>query len=210
MIIPALKEKPYKTEKLLTEAFKHNKLGGKLTADYLWSHLSVHDREVIKARALQAQEKWKNILKKFNNINLHFIGKLQSNKAKQAFQIFNYVHSLDNEKLAKIFNELEVINKRKIKYFVQVNIGSEPQKNGIDISAVNDFVNYCKNKLNLNVRGLMAIPPKDQNPEFFFKQLYELNLANNLEELSMGMSDDYKIAAKYNTTYVRIGSAIFS
>jgi pyridoxal phosphate enzyme (YggS family) len=158
----------------------------------------------------EAQEKWNNILKKFNNINLHFIGKLQSNKAKQAFQIFNYVHSLDNEKLAKIFNELEIINKRKIKYFVQVNIGSEPQKNGIDISAVNDFVNYCKNKLNLNVRGLMAIPPKDQNPEFFFKQLYELNLANNLEELSMGMSDDYKIAAKYNTAYVRIGSAIFS
>jgi pyridoxal phosphate enzyme (YggS family) len=158
----------------------------------------------------EAYEKWNDILKKHNNINLHFIGKLQSNKAKQAFQIFNYVHSLDNEKLAKIFNELEVINKRKIKYFVQVNIGSEPQKNGIDISGVNNFVNYCKNKLNLNVRGLMAIPPKDQNPELFFKQLYELNLANNLEELSMGMSDDYKIATKYNTTYVRIGSAIFS
>ena len=158
----------------------------------------------------EAYEKWNDISKKFNNINLHFIGKLQSNKAKQAFQIFNYVHSLDNEKLAKIFNELEVINKRKIKYFVQVNIGSEPQKNGIDISAVNDFVNYCKNKLNLNVIGLMAIPPKDQNPESFFKQLYELNLANNLEELSMGMSDDYKIAAKHKTTYVRIGSAIFS
>jgi pyridoxal phosphate enzyme (YggS family) len=158
----------------------------------------------------EAHEKWNDILKNNKNLNLHFIGKLQSNKAKQAFEIFNYVHSLDNEKLAKIFYELEVINKRKIKYFVQVNIGSEPQKNGIDISAVNDFVNYCKNKLNLNVRGLMAIPPKDQNPELFFKQLYELNLANNLEELSMGMSDDYKIAAKYNTTYVRIGSAIFS
>ena len=158
----------------------------------------------------EAHEKWNDILKNNKNLNLHFIGKLQSNKAKQAFEIFNYVHSLDNEKLAKIFHELEVINKKKIKYFVQVNIGSEPQKNGIDISAVNDFVNYCKNKLNLNVRGLMAIPPKDQNPELFFKQLYELNLANNLEELSMGMSDDYKIAAKYNTTYVRIGSAIFS
>jgi len=158
----------------------------------------------------EAHEKWNNILKNNNNINLHFIGKLQSNKAKQAFQIFNYIHSLDNEKLAKIFHELEVINKRQVKYFVQVNIGSEPQKNGIDISTVNDFVNYCKNKLNLNIRGLMAIPPKDQNPELFFKQLYELNLANNLEELSMGMSDDYKIATKYNTTYVRIGSAIFS
>jgi pyridoxal phosphate enzyme (YggS family) len=158
----------------------------------------------------EAYEKWNDILKKNNNINLHFIGNLQSNKAKQAFQIFNYVHSLDSEKLAKIFHELEVINGRQIKYFVQVNIGREPQKNGIDISAVNDFVNYCKNKLNLNVLGLMAIPPKDQNPESFFKQLYELNLANNLEELSMGMSDDYKIATKYNTTYVRIGSAIFS
>jgi len=158
----------------------------------------------------EAHEKWNDILKNNKNINLHFIGKLQSNKAKQAFQIFNYVHSLDNEKLAKIFHELEVINRRQIKYFVQVNIGSELQKNGIDISAVNDFVNYCKNKLNLNVIGLMAIPPKDQNPELFFKQLYELNLANNLQELSMGMSDDYKIAAKYNTTYVRIGSAIFS
>jgi PLP dependent protein len=158
----------------------------------------------------EAHEKWNNIIKKFSNLNLHFIGKLQSNKAKQAFQIFNYVHSLDNEKLAKIFSELEIINKKKIKYFVQVNIGSEPQKNGIDISAVNDFVNYCKNKLNLNVIGLMAIPPKDQNPELFFKKLYELNLANNLQELSIGMSDDYKIAAKYNATYVRIGSAIFS
>ena len=158
----------------------------------------------------EANEKWNNILKNNNNINLHFIGKLQSNKVKQAFQIFNYVHSLDSEKLAKIFHDLEVINRRQIKYFVQVNIGSESQKNGIDISAVNDFVNYCKNKLNLNVIGLMAIPPKDQNPESFFKQLYELNLANNLEELSMGMSDDYKIATKYNTTYVRIGSAIFS
>jgi hypothetical protein len=158
----------------------------------------------------EAHEKWNDILKNNNNINLHFIGKLQSNKAKQAFQIFNYVHSLDNEKLAKIFHELEVINRRQIKYFVQVNIGGELQKNGIDISAVNDFVNYCKNKLNLNVIGLMAIPPKNQNPELFFKQLYELNLANNLEELSMGMSDDYKIAAKYNTTYVRICSEIFS
>jgi len=158
----------------------------------------------------EANEKWNDISKNFNNINLHFIGKLQSNKVKQAFQIFNYVHSLDSEKLAKIFHDLEVINRRQIKYFVQVNIGSESQKNGIDISAVNDFVNYCKNKLNLNVIGLMAIPPKDQNPELFFKQLYDLNLANNLEELSMGMSDDYKIAAKYNTTYVRIGSAIFS
>jgi pyridoxal phosphate enzyme (YggS family) len=158
----------------------------------------------------EAYEKWNDIIKKNNNINLHFIGKLQSNKAKQAFEIFNYVHSLDNEKLAKILHELEVINKRQIKYFVQVNIGREPQKNGIDISTVNDFVYYCKNKLNLNVRGLMALPPKDQNPELFFKQLYELNLANNLEELSMGMSNDYKIAVKYNTTYVRIGSAIFS
>ena len=158
----------------------------------------------------EAHEKWNDILKNNKNINLHFIGKLQSNKAKQAFQIFNYVHSLDNEKLAKIFHELEVINRRQIKYFVQVNIGGELQKNGIDISAVNDFVNYCKNKLNLNVIGLMAIPPKDQNPELFFKKLYELNSANNLQELSMGMSDDYKIAAKYNTTYVRIGSAIFS
>ena len=158
----------------------------------------------------EAHGKWNDILKNNKNINLHFIGKLQSNKAKQAFQIFNYIHSLDNEKLAKIFHELEVINRRQIKYFVQVNIGGELQKNGIDISAVNDFVNYCKNKLNLNVIGLMAIPPKDQNPELFFKKLYELNSANNLQELSMGMSDDYKIAAKYNTTYVRIGSAIFS
>ena len=131
----------------------------------------------------EAYEKWNDISKKFNNINLHFIGKLQSNKAKQAFQIFNYVHSLDSEKLAKIFHELEVINRRQIKYFVQVNIGSEPQKSGIDISAVNDFVNYCKNKLNLNVIGLMAIPPKDQNPELFFIKGFDpevINLSHNI------------------------------
>jgi pyridoxal phosphate enzyme (YggS family) len=158
----------------------------------------------------EAYTKWPNILNVHKNINFHFVGKLQSNKAKQAFEIFNYIHSLDNKKIAKIFNELEIINKRKIKYFIQVNVGNEIQKNGVPISEVSDFVNYCKNDLDLNIVGLMAIPPNNQDSDLFFKKMLELNIANNLTELSMGMSNDYKIAIKYKSTFIRIGSAIFN
>ena len=158
-------------------------------------------------RVQEAESKWSNLADK--NVQLHLIGGLQSNKAKQAFQIFNYIHSLDSEKLAKTFSGLESINQKKIKYFIQVNIGSEPQKNGINISQVQNFVNYCVNDLKLNILGLMCIPPVSQNPESYFLKLKQLNISNKLKELSMGMSNDFETAIKCGSTFVRVGSSIF-
>jgi pyridoxal phosphate enzyme (YggS family) len=158
-------------------------------------------------RVQEAETKWSNLMDK--NTQLHLIGGLQSNKAKQAFQIFNYIHSLDSEKLAKTFSSLESINQKKIKYFIQVNIGSEPQKNGINISQVPNFVNYCVNDLKLNILGLMCIPPLSQNPESYFLKLKQLNISNKLKELSMGMSNDFETAIKCGSTFVRVGSSIF-
>jgi len=158
----------------------------------------------------EAVNKWSDILNNNKNINLHFIGRLQSNKAEEAFNIFNFVHSLDNEKLALIFSNLEKFKNKKIKYFVQVNIGNEKQKGGIQISYVHDFINYCKNDLNLNIIGLMCIPPLNCDPNPFFMNLNKLNIDCNLQELSMGMSSDYIEAIKNGSTFVRIGSAIFN
>ena len=170
----------------------------------LLDHGHVHFAE---NRVQEAEAKWSNTTNK--NIQLHLIGALQSNKAKQAFQIFNYIHSLDSEKLAKTFYSLESVNQKKIKYFIQVNIGSEPQKNGEDISQVPNFVNYCVNDLKLNILGLMCIPPLSQNPESHFLKLKELNTSNKLKELSMGMSNDFETAIKCGSTFVRVGSSIF-
>jgi len=157
----------------------------------------------------EAMLKWSDILKVNNNINLHLLGKLQSNKAEQAFSSFNFIHSLDNEKLAKIFSDLEKNSSRKIKYFIQVNIGDEIQKNGINIQLVPEFINFCKKDLKLNILGLMCIPPVNESPIFYFKKLKELALKNNVEELSMGMSNDYIHAIECGSTFVRIGSSIF-
>jgi pyridoxal phosphate enzyme (YggS family) len=170
----------------------------------LLDHGHVHFAE---NRVQEAEAKWSNLSDK--NIQLHLIGGLQSNKAKQAFQIFNYIHSLDSEKLAKTFSSLESVNQKKIKYFIQVNIGSEPQKNGLNISQVPNFVNYCVNDLKLNILGLMCIPPVSQNPESYFLKLKQLNNSNNLKELSMGMSNDFETAIKCGSTFVRVGSSIF-
>jgi len=157
----------------------------------------------------EAVFKWADILNNKKDINLHLLGKLQSNKAKEAFNLFNYIHSLDNEKLAKIFSNLEHESSKKIKYFIQVNIGNESQKNGIDISLVSKFVQFCQIDLKLNILGLMCIPPANEPPDSYFKKLYELNIGNGLKELSMGMSDDFTIAIKFGATYVRVGSSIF-
>jgi len=140
---------------------------------------------------------------------LHLIGKLQSNKAKDAFVLFDFIHTLDNEKLAKKFADLEFNSKRKIKYFIQINIGDEIQKNGINQSSVIEFVNFCKSDLKLNIIGLMCIPPMNLDPRPLFEQMLKLKINNNLSELSMGMSSDYKEALHYGSTYLRIGSAIF-
>jgi pyridoxal phosphate enzyme (YggS family) len=157
----------------------------------------------------EAKEKWNTFLVNNQNIQLHLIGKLQSNKAKDAFVLFDFIHTLDNEKLAKKFSDLESNSKRKIKYFIQINIGDEIQKNGISQSLVKDFVNYCLSDLKLNVIGLMCIPPMNLAPQSFFEKIKQININNNLSELSMGMSSDYKEALRYGSTYLRIGSAIF-
>jgi uncharacterized pyridoxal phosphate-containing UPF0001 family protein len=136
------------------------------------------------------------------NVKLHLIGKLQSNKAKDAFALFDYIHTLDSEKLAKIFSNLEKDSKKNLKYFIQVNIGHEIQKNGIDDSLLGEFINYCKNDLSLNVIGLMCIPPNNMDPLPFFKKMQQLKIDNNLAELSMGMSSDYEVALNCGSTYL--------
>jgi pyridoxal phosphate enzyme (YggS family) len=157
----------------------------------------------------EAVFKWKNLLLHKEDLNLHLIGKLQSNKANEAFNIFKYIHTLDNEKLAKLFNKFESDGKRKIKYFIQVNVGNEIQKNGISASLLKEFVNFCKFDLKLDIIGLMCIPPISLDSNFYFQELSKLAKDNNLKDLSMGMSNDYISAIENGSTFVRIGSGIF-
>ena len=157
----------------------------------------------------EASQKWSDILKNNSKVKLHLIGKLQSNKAKDAFNLFDFIHTLDSEKLAKILSSLENNYEKKIKYFIQVNIGNEVQKNGIDQSSVRGFIDFCCKDLKLNIIGLMCIPPFNLDPVPFFKKMQDLKIINHLNELSMGMSSDYKQALNYGATYIRIGSAIF-
>ena len=153
--------------------------------------------------------KWSKIKDQIPSLNLHMIGRLQSNKAKEAIKLFDYIHSLDSKKLANILAKLEQNLNLKRKYFIQINIGNEKQKSGINIKEINQFYGYCTKTLQLNVVGLMTIPPVVENAGKCFKLLMELNQSLGLTELSMGMSDDFKEALKYKTTFVRIGSAIF-
>tara|TARA_B100001250_G_C19682800_1_gene736613 strand:+ start:413 stop:1072 length:660 start_codon:yes stop_codon:yes gene_type:complete len=156
----------------------------------------------------EAVEKWTETKKNNSQIKLHMIGKLQTNKVKFAVRIFDYIHSVDSEKLAKkIADEQNKVNK-KIKIFLQVNIGHEDQKSGISKNNVDQLVSYCK-KLDLNLIGLMCIPPLNINPEGYFEEMKKLNQAFGFDELSMGMSSDFLEAAKNLSTYVRVGSSIF-
>ena len=157
----------------------------------------------------EARNKWSELLKLNPKINLHMLGKIQSNKIDEIVNIFSFVHSLDNEKNSIKFNESEKKFKKKLNYFIQVNIGNELQKSGIQISLVKDFVKFCKKDLNLNILGLMCIPPFNQKPEFFFSTLCKLNKECDLNNLSMGMSSDYELAIKNGSNYVRVGSSIF-
>ena len=157
----------------------------------------------------EANAKW-SILKNNNeNLKLHMVGKLQSNKAKDAVKLFDYIHSLDSQKLADTLAKHQISLKKKLSYFIQVNLGNEIQKSGIPVGELDPFYNYCKNEINLNILGLMAIPPNDNNPEKYFKSLNELNKSLALNNLSMGMSADYLEAVKYGATFVRVGSSIF-
>jgi hypothetical protein len=157
----------------------------------------------------ETQEKWENIKEDFPSIKLHMIGRLQSNKAMLAVKLFDYIHSLDNLKLAeKISNEQLKLNKR-VKIFIQINIGNEPQKNGIDIDDLEIFYDKCLNDLNLDIIGLMCLPPKSINSNDYFRKMKHLAKNINVNELSMGMSNDFIDAAEFGATFVRVGSKIF-
>ena len=180
------------------------------TFDKIKELINIGHCDFAENKVQEASDKWSELLKKNKNIQLHLVGKLQSNKVKDAFSLFNYIHTLDNEKLANKFHEIEKNSQKKIKFFIQVNIGNEDQKNGIKIDLLKDFVSLCKHDLQLDVIGLMCIPPKDLDPEIFFNTMKFLGAENNLKELSMGMSSDYKVAIKCGSTFVRIGSSIFN
>ena len=156
----------------------------------------------------EAIEKWTVIKEKKPNIKLHLIGKLQTNKVKFAVKIFDYIHSLDSTKLAKKIADEEKKQNKKIRLFIQVNIGNEVQKSGVDLKELTDLYNYCK-ELDLNVIGLMCIPPFEENSEKYFKEMKIINKKFNLSNLSMGMSSDYLTAIENSATHVRIGSSIF-
>ena len=156
----------------------------------------------------EALDKWSGIKNQNNTIKLHLIGKLQTNKVKFALRIFDYIHSLDSEKLAKKIADEQIKQGKKLKIFIQVNIGNENQKSGISKEKLGDFYKFCKN-LNLDIIGTMCIPPNDDNTEKYFSEMNIINQELNFQELSMGMSANYLDAIKNNATYVRVGSKIF-
>ena len=156
----------------------------------------------------EAVDKWTEIKEKKPNIQLHMIGGLQTNKVKFAVKLFDYIHSVDSEKLAKKIADEQLKIHKKIKIFIQVNIGDENQKSGINKNEINNLLSYCI-KLDLIVVGFMCIPPAKINTEIYFKEMNKLNKTYNFTELSMGMSSDYLEAVQSNATYLRIGSSIF-
>jgi len=156
----------------------------------------------------EAEDKWSEIKKTNKNLQLHMVGRLQSNKAKKAVKLFNFIHSLDSEKLALKLNQSEKELNKKIKLFIQVNVGEEEQKTGIDLKDLHNFYNYCSNDLQLNIVGLMCLPPINLNSDKFFKILKSSAMKLNLKELSMGMSSDYENAIINGSTYLRLGTAI--
>ena len=163
----------------------------------------------------EAKIKWTNIKKKKPRLNLHFVGKLQTNKAKDVVKLFDYVHSLENVKQAEALSKYESELKKKLKYFIQINIGHETQKSGIASESAKSFLEECVQQYNLNIIGLMCLPPYDKFPEKYFKEMKNLNNSlltsnnNQSQELSMGMSNDYIAAIIYGSTYIRIGTKIF-
>ncbi len=157
----------------------------------------------------EAVSKWSEIKKINEGLKLHMIGKLQSNKVKDAIKIFDYIHSVDNQKLADTLAKYQNNLNKDLEYFIQVNIGNEIQKSGIPVAELDAFYNYCVNEINLKIIGLMVIPPNDKKPEKYFKSLNELNKSLDLQNLSMGMSADYIEAIRNGSNFVRIGSSIF-
>ena len=184
----------------VSKTFKLNQI--KPLIDYGHTHFGEN-------KIQESIDKWTEIKKNMNNLKLHFIGKLQTNKVKYVIPLFDYIHSLDSIKLAeKIYNQQNKVN-FKPKIFVQVNIGAEQQKSGVLTNDLENFLKDCKKHFNLNIIGLMCIPPIGNSPEKYFKEMQQLNKIYNFDNLSMGMSSDYLDAVKYGSSYVRIGSKIF-
>ena len=157
----------------------------------------------------EALNKWSKILSEQTNLKLHMLGKIQTNKAHDVVSLFSYVHSLDSEKLVLKLSKAEKDLSKKLKYFIQINIGSEIQKSGIQINELKNFLDFCKRENNLNIIGLMCLPPIETDPVKYFLQLRNMAHENNFYELSMGMSNDYKVAVENGSTFIRIGSKIF-
>ena len=160
-------------------------------------------------RVNEAKGKWLSVLKEKKDLKLHFLGKLQANKIKDIVEVFSYIHSLDNEKVANMLSAEEVNSNKKLKYFIQVNTGNEIQKSGVSLKASDNFIKYCLNSLKLNIIGLMCLPPLADDPIKHFQVLSDIAKNNNLKNLSMGMSNDYLAALSCGANYLRIGSAIF-
>jgi len=175
----------------------------KITPLIKYGHIDYGENKVQ-----EAVEKWTEIKKIHSKVKLHMIGKLQTNKVKFAVQIFDYIHSVDSEKLAKKIGEEQNKINKKIKIFLQVNIGDEDQKSGINKNDVSQLASYCKD-IDLDIIGLMCIPPINVDPESYFEEIQKLNTDLGFKELSMGMSSDFLIAVKYLSTFVRVGSSIF-
>ena len=157
----------------------------------------------------EAETKWIQIKKDFGSIKLHMIGKLQSNKAKKAVQLFDYIHSLDNIKLATKISQYEKELNKKVKLFIQVNVANESQKSGIQLNNLENFYNFCTKNLSLDIIGLMCLPPVNSDPSKYFQILKDKSIELNLFDLSMGMSTDYDKAILFGSTYLRLGTAIF-
>ena len=172
----------------------------------LINHGQIHFGE---NKVQEAIEKWQEIKQDFKHLQLHMIGKLQSNKVKFVVPLFDYIHSLDSLKLAKKIAEEQNKIKKRLKIFIQINIGNEEQKSGIDEGDLEEFYKKCVNELELDIVGLMCLPPKDDNTKDYFIKMKNLAQKINVKELSMGMSNDYLDAAKHGATYLRIGSKVF-
>ena len=195
-------EKPAQTIKIIAVSKTFSLEHIKPLIDYGHQHFGEN-------KVQEAISKWSEVKKENEKLKLHMIGKLQSNKAKDAVKLFDYIHSLDSQKLADVLAKHQLSLNKNRNYFIQVNIGNEIQKSGIPVSELDSFYNYCKNEINLNILGLMIIPPNDNNTEKYFKSLYELNKSLALQDLSMGMSADYLKAIKHGATFIRVGSSIF-
>ena len=179
------------------------------TSDYIKPLVDHGHLDFGENKVQEATTKWLGLKKENPNLRLHMIGKLQSNKAKDAVKLFDYIHSVDNQKLADALSKHQLNLNKNLNYFIQVNIGNEIQKSGIPVGELEAFYNYCINEIKLNILGLMIIPPVQENAEKYFKSLSELNKSLALEHTSMGMSADYIEAVKHGSTFVRIGSSIF-